>query len=105
MRDIVRFDGGSLSMAFAPDYAQSRLFYIFYTRSNGNLRLDELRRSPAKADVATRTGRRKVIEIGHSQYSNHNGGQLQFRGASHNLFISTGDGGGDPLNSGQNRAC
>ena len=34
-------------MAFAPDYAQSRLFYIFYTRSNGNLRLDELRRSPS----------------------------------------------------------
>ncbi|HYZ71160.1 MAG TPA: hypothetical protein VE528_05830 [Thermoleophilaceae bacterium] len=47
MRDIVRFDGGPLSMAFAPDYAQSRLFYIFYTRSNGNLRLDELRRSPS----------------------------------------------------------
>ena len=50
VRDIVRFDGGErglLSMAFAPDYAQSRLFYIFYTRSNGNLRLDELRRSPS----------------------------------------------------------
>ena len=73
VRDIVRFDGGEcglLSMAFAPGYAQSRLFCIFYTRSNGNLLVDELRRSPSNADVATRTGRHKVIEIGHSQYSN-----------------------------------
>jgi len=52
-------------MAFAPDYAQSRLFYIFYALER-ELRVNELRRSPSNADVATRTGRRKVIEIGYS---------------------------------------
>jgi glucose/arabinose dehydrogenase len=106
VRDLVNFDQGErglLSMAFALDYSRSRLFYIYYTRPNGNVRVDELRRSLSNPDAATRTGRRKVIEIPHGTYANHNGGQLQF-GAGGKLYIATGDGGGggDPLGSGQN---
>jgi glucose/arabinose dehydrogenase len=104
LRSIVRFDEGErglLSMAFAPDYSRTRRFYVFYTTNAGHLRVDELRRSRSNPNVAVHTGRRKVIEIPHGTFANHNGGQLQHRGTS--LYIGTGDGGGggDPLGSGQ----
>ncbi len=103
---FVEFDQGErglMSMAFPPDYATSRRFYVFYTERGGDLRVDELRRSARSPDVALLSSRRRVIEIEHSRYANHNGGQLQV-GRGGNLFVSTGDGGGggDPLRSGQN---
>src|SRR5918992_2620319 len=98
-------DGGErglLSMAFAPDYAASGLFYLYYTASSptGALTIAEYRRS-ANPDVAESAGR-IVLSIPHSTYSNHNGGQLQF-GADGYLYIATGDGGGggDPARNGQ----
>ncbi len=104
----VEFNGGEqglLSMAFAPDYAKSGLFYVFYNERGGDIRVDEFKRS-ANPDVAAVSTRRKVIEVNHDRYSNHNGGQLQFAPSGDgSLYISTGDGGGggDPLRSGQNR--
>ncbi|MDQ4072478.1 MAG: PQQ-dependent sugar dehydrogenase, partial [Actinomycetota bacterium] len=101
----VEFNGserGLLSMAFAPDYATSGRFYVFYTERGGDLRVEEFRRSPADPDVAVRSSRRGVLEIEHSAYGNHNGGQLQYGPGG--LYVSTGDGGGagDPLRNGQN---
>ncbi|MBA3421829.1 MAG: PQQ-dependent sugar dehydrogenase [Thermoleophilaceae bacterium] len=104
---IVEFDEGErglLSMAFAPDYATSRRFYVFFTqRGSGDLRVEEFRRSAGNPDVALRSSRRRVLEIEHSAHANHNGGQLQFGAGG--LYVSTGDGGGggDPLRSGQDR--
>ena len=49
---------GLLSMAFAPDYTASGLFYVFYTRDSAvpgeeyYLRIEEFRRSAANPDVA-----------------------------------------------------
>ena len=105
LTDVVGFDEGErglLSMAFAPDYATSGLFYVFYTDRGGDLRVDELKRSDSDHDAAEPASRRAVIRIEHSRYGNHNGGQLQF-GADGLLYISTGDGGGagDPLRTGQ----
>ena len=101
----VEFDQGErglLSMAFAPDYATSRRFYVFYTERGGDLRVEEYRRSGENPDIAVRSSRRGVLEIEHSRYGNHNGGQLQYGAGG--LYVSTGDGGGagDPLRSGQN---
>jgi hypothetical protein len=91
---------GLLSVAFPPDYQRSARFYVYYTDVNGDIQIDEYRRSaPAFADPASR---RPLLTISHQPAANHNGGQLQFRGPE--LFIGTGDGGlsGDPPNNAQN---
>ena len=103
--NIVEFNGGErglFSVAFAPDYAKSGLFYVFYTERGGDLRLDEFRRS-SNPDVALPGSRRRVLKIEHSRYGNHNGGQLQFPPSGGSLYVSTGDGGGsgDPDRNGQ----
>ena len=94
---------GLLSMAFSPDYATSGRFYVYYTAANGNVQIDEFRRStdPNRADLSTR---RSVLTIAHPR-GNHNGGQLQF-GPDGYLYLATGDGGGqgDPDNNAQNLA-
>jgi glucose/arabinose dehydrogenase len=93
---------GLLSIAFPPDYARSRRFYVYYTDPNGNIRIDEFKRRTATTAAAG--SRRKVIVVPHPVNSNHNGGQLQFLGNL--LYFGTGDGGsgGDPPNNAQNKA-
>jgi glucose/arabinose dehydrogenase len=82
---------GLLSMAFAPDYATSHLYYVDYTGKDGDIHIQEFP-----------TGR-ELIRIEHSTYSNHNGGQLEF-GPDGRLYAGTGDGGGggDPFRNAQN---
>ena len=99
---LVRAGGeqGLLSMAFAPDYAASGRFYVYYTDPGGDIRIEEFARAaPDQADAGSR---RTVLVQEHSQYPNHNGGQLQF-GPDGYLYASLGDGGGagDPLRAGQ----
>ena len=94
---------GLLSMAFAPDYASSGLFYVYYTDHAGDIHVDQLRRSATNPDVADPGSARSVLSIEHHLYPNHNGGQLQF-GPDGYLYLGVGDGGseGDPLGNGQN---
>jgi glucose/arabinose dehydrogenase len=91
---------GLLSMAFAPDYAQSGLVYVYYTAPNGDIRIDEFHAAP-NADRVDGGSQRNVLSISHPE-NNHNGGQLQF-GPDGLLYIGVGDGGseGDPHNYGQ----
>ena len=100
---LVSFGGerGLLSIAFPPDYATTRRFYLYYTDRQGDIRIDEFKRQSATR--AVRGSRRAVIEIPHHVNSNHNGGQMQFLGNL--LYFGTGDGGsgGDPPNNAQNR--
>jgi Glucose / Sorbosone dehydrogenase/PASTA domain len=95
---------GLLSMAFAPDYAASGRFYVYYTADapTGELVIAEYRRS-TNPDVADPSSGRTVLSISHSSQPNHNGGQLQF-GPDGYLYIGTGDGGGggDPDRNAQN---
>lgn len=103
LRGKISYGGerGLLSIAFPPDYAKSRRFYVYYTDPAGNVRIDEFRR--ATLTRAAMGSRRKVIVIPHPVNANHNGGQLQFLGGL--LYFGTGDGGsgGDPPNNAQNK--
>jgi glucose/arabinose dehydrogenase len=103
IRDLVNYGGerGLLSIAFPPDYARSKRFYVYYTDAEGAIRVDEFQRRGATR--AGRDSRRSVITIPHPVNSNHNGGQLQFLGNL--LYFGTGDGGsgGDPPNNAQNK--
>jgi Glucose / Sorbosone dehydrogenase len=91
---------GLLSIAFAPDYATSGLFYVFYTDNGGDLAIAEGLRS---ADPNRGAIQRVVFTVQHDQADNHNGGQLAF-GPDGLLYVGTGDGGtqGDPEGDAQN---
>jgi glucose/arabinose dehydrogenase len=96
LRDRVRsgYENGLHSIAFAPDYAQSGLFYVSYNDLSANLRVAEFRRSNESPDVADPVSRRRVLTIV-KPTETHNGGMLQF-GPTGNLYVSVGDGGADP---------
>jgi glucose/arabinose dehydrogenase len=88
---------GLLSIAFPPDYQQSRYFYVYYTNTNQAIEIDEFRVSKNDPEVADPTSRRRVIAIPHAAAQNHNGGQLQFGPSGHLLYFATGDGGAGQL--------
>lgn len=90
---------GLLGLAFAPDYATSRRFYVNY--SAGGPRRNVISRFTAGA-VADPASERVVLEIG-QPYANHNGGGMAF-GPDGMLYIGSGDGGssGDPQRNAQN---
>ncbi len=81
---------GLLSMAFAPDYAKSRRFYVNYTDRSGTQSVVEFRRSQSQ-DRALTSGR--LVLRYDDEESNHNGGLVVF-GPDRLLYIGTGDGGG-----------
>jgi len=92
LRSLVTSGGeqGLLSLAFAPDYAASGRFYVYYTDNDGDQRVVEYRR--ASAERADAGSARLVLRMADSE-SNHNGGLLLF-GPDGLLYIGTGDGGG-----------
>jgi glucose/arabinose dehydrogenase len=81
---------GLLSVAFAPDYASSGRFYVYFTDKSGDQRVVEYKR--ASADRADTGSARLVMRMDDSE-GNHNGGLLLF-GPDKHLYIGTGDGGG-----------
>jgi hypothetical protein len=100
---------GLLSMAFAPDYATSGKFYVYYTAPRPSdaggsiITVDEFTHTAGDLDTADPASRRNVFTVDHPTNSNHNGGQLQF-GPDNLLYAGTGDGGSgnDPPNNAQN---
>jgi glucose/arabinose dehydrogenase len=103
IRSQVRSGGeqGLLSVAFAPDYAKSRRFYVDYTDGNGDTRVVGYRANGARALPSTAAQLLYVKDFA----PNHNGGQLQF-GPDGRLYWGNGDGGGggDPQGNGQSLA-
>ena len=92
---------GLLSMAFAPDYEQSGRFYVDFTDTEGDTRVQEFRRSESDPRVADLGTRRELLFVD-QPFPNHNGGLLLF-GPDRKLYIGLGDGGsaGDPMGNGQ----
>src|SRR3954453_3377147 len=95
IRGSVRAGGerGLLGLAFAPNYASSRRFYVYFTDNRGDIHVQEFRRRAGNANLASRGSRRNVLTIGHHEFPNHNGGSLLF-GPDGYLWMGVGDGGG-----------
>lgn len=93
LSDIISTDGerGLLSMAFHPQYASNGFFYVFYSRSDGDIVVE--RYTASDPNTVNRNTAQEILTIPHSANNNHYGGLLEF-GPNGMLFISTGDGGG-----------
>jgi glucose/arabinose dehydrogenase len=85
---------GLLGLAFHPQYANNRAFYVYYTRvPDGALTIARYLRSATNPAVADPNSGAVILTIPHPNYQNHNGGHLAF-GFDGYLYIGTGDGGG-----------
>jgi len=95
---------GLLGLAFHPQYATNRRFFVYYTRnSDGAIEIAEYAASTGDPNIANPTAVRTIITIPHTLASNHNGGTIAF-GPDGYLYAATGDGGGanDTSNNAQN---
>jgi glucose/arabinose dehydrogenase len=92
IRSLVTSGGeqGLLSVAFPPDYASSKRFYVYYTDRSGDQRIVEYQAS--SADRADAGSARQVLHMADPEV-NHNGGLLLF-GPDKLMYVGTGDGGG-----------
>jgi glucose/arabinose dehydrogenase len=86
---------GLLGLAFHPDFATNRKFYVYYTRDAGDgiVRsvLAMYQQSVNDPDIANPAG--TVLMEFEQDAANHNGGDLHF-GADGYLYVASGDGGG-----------
>jgi glucose/arabinose dehydrogenase len=97
-------EAGLLSMAFAPDYATSRKFYVYFIqKSDGHIHVEEFTRSLANPNVADPAPTALLVDVAHPTFTNHYGGQIAF-GPDGKLYAGTGDGGSsnDPAGNAQN---
>lgn len=93
---------GLLGLAFHPDFARNRAFYVYYTPAD-DPRRTVLSRLTARDGASADLGSERVLLTIAQPYANHNGGMLAF-GPDRRLYIGVGDGGaaGDPHGNGQN---
>jgi glucose/arabinose dehydrogenase len=87
---------GLLGLAFHPQYATNRKFYVFYTSTGSDHVVDEYETMIGDPNVADPSTRRNILEVP-DPATNHNGGMIEF-GDDGMLYISIGDGG--PQNDG-----
>jgi hypothetical protein len=92
---------GLLGLAFHPQYAANRRFFVNYTRQpDGATVIAEYRASASDPNIAD-PGETQILTIA-QPFANHNGGMLEF-GPDDFLYIGMGDGGSgnDPGNRAQ----
>jgi glucose/arabinose dehydrogenase len=92
---------GLLGLAFHPSFKTNGLFYVYYTRTDGDIVIDQYKTSAANGNVADPSTVRRIITIDHPN-TNHNGGMIVFDSTGY-LFIGTGDGGGSGDGHGQSK--
>jgi hypothetical protein len=104
-------EGGLLGLAFAPDYATSGVFYVYYTAFSESSAADmrsvvsrfTVTGDPATSNDADEASETPIFELD-QPYPNHNGGTIAIRDGF--LYFGLGDGGqgGDPEERAQDDA-
>ena len=94
---------GLLGLALAPDYITSGTAYAYVTNLSGTIEVRKFQAAAGTRDRLDPATSDVIISIPHPNFSNHNGGWLEF-GPDNNLYLGVGDGGGagDPGNNAQN---
>ncbi len=83
---------GLLGLAFHPQYATNRRFFVNYTRTgDGATVIAEYQASIANSNVSDPTEKQLLVIA--QPFANHNGGMIEF-GPDGFLYIGMGDGGG-----------
>jgi len=104
IRTKVLYNGerGMFSVAFHPQYATNRFFYVYFTGLSGEIRIERFT-ATSNPEVADPLSEKLIFTTPHSSFDNHNGGLVSF-GPDGMLYAAFGDGGGggDPLGNGQN---
>ncbi len=92
---------GLLGMAFHPDYASNRQFYLNYSNGSGETVIGRMQASVGNPDLADTSTFTQLLLVD-QDFSNHNGGDIHF-GADGYLYIGMGDGGSsnDPCSRSQ----
>ncbi|MBM3153389.1 MAG: PQQ-dependent sugar dehydrogenase, partial [Chloroflexi bacterium] len=92
---------GVAGLAFAPDYATSRRFYLTFTDLQGDLNLARYSVTPGNPNVANAASQEIILEVD-VPGQDHIGGHLEFA-PDGTLYLGLGDGefGGDPGNRAQ----
>jgi glucose/arabinose dehydrogenase len=92
---------GLLGLAFDPDFATNRRFYVHYTNLDGNTTIARYEVDSGNPDVAD-LSTAQIVFAQAQPYANHNGGSINF-GPDGYLYFGLGDGGGagDPGDRGQ----
>lgn len=92
---------GLLGLAFHPDYATNRFFFVNYTGKDGATKIVRYKARKSLDRAKKKTG--TLILTIPQPFDNHNGGMIAFSPIDKRLYIGTGDGGSanDPYNHGQ----
>jgi hypothetical protein len=95
---------GLLGLAFDPQYAANRRFYVSYTDTSGASVVARYLRHLTNSNLGLTPADRIILTVP-QPFANHNGGMIAF-GPDSFLYIGLGDGGsgGDPDNRAQNSA-
>ena len=88
---------GLLGLAFHPSFESNRKVYVNYTEGDGDVVVAEFTANGAGTSA---TFTERILDIEHSAFSNHNGGQISF-GPDGMLYVLVGDGGGNLSENGE----
>lgn len=102
--DKVLFEGqrGLLGLAFHPQYATNRYFFVYYNNISGNIIVARYTADKNNPDIADPNSEKIILNIP-KPFDINNGGSIHF-GPDGYLWIATGDGGSadDVENNAQN---
>ena len=85
---------GVLGLVFHPDYDSNGRFFVYATRSDGDVEVREYERDGGSGSIVANSAvQRMIMRIEHSDAGNHNGGSMAFHPVNGLLYIAVGDGG------------